>query len=71
MLFPIAGIDTRHPRSGHWLQLLQPLVFVTLIFTPWGAVGGFVALFLAFFGWAWPRGQDHKEQLRVDREARA
>jgi hypothetical protein len=46
------------------------LTFVTLIYTPWGAVIGVPLLFLAFLGWAWPRGRDHEEQVLVEREPR-
>ena len=42
------------------------VTFITLIFTPWGVVIGFPMLFAAFTGWAWPRGDDHREQLMVD-----
>jgi hypothetical protein len=46
------------------------VLFITLIFTPWGVVIGLPLLFFAFLGWAWPRGQDHREQQMIEREQR-
>ena len=44
------------------------ITFITLIFTPWGVVIGLPLLFAGFLGWAWPRGQDHREQVMVEAE---
>jgi hypothetical protein len=63
----------RHPPPTIWPLLAAvatTITFVTLIYTPWGAVIGVPFLFLAFLGWAWPRGRDHEEQVRVEREPR-
>ena len=42
------------------------ILFVTLIFTPWGAVIGTPLLLLSFLGWGWPHGQDHQEERLVE-----
>jgi len=63
----------RHPPPTVWPLLAAvatTITFVTLIYTPWGAVIGVPLLFLAFLGWAWPRGRDHEEQVLVEREPR-
>jgi cytochrome c oxidase subunit I+III len=63
----------RHPQPTIWPLLAAvatSVTFITLIFTPWGAVIGLPLLFVAFLGWAWPRGQDHAEQVRVEQEPR-
>jgi hypothetical protein len=63
----------RHPPPTIWPLLAAvatTITFNTLIYTPWGAVIGVPFLFLAFLGWAWPRGCDHEEQVRVEREPR-
>jgi len=61
----------RHPPPTIWplvAALATGVTFITLIFTPWGAVIGFPLLFLGFFGWAWPHGRDHREQLSIEAE---
>jgi cytochrome c oxidase subunit 1 len=61
----------RHPEPTIWpflAAVATAITFITLIFTPWGAVIGFPLLFVAFVGWAWPRGPDHREQLSVEAE---
>jgi hypothetical protein len=45
------------------------ILFVTLIFTPWGAVIGTPLFLLALLGWAWPRGREKREQQLVESEA--
>jgi len=45
------------------------ILFVTLIFTPWGAVIGTPLFLLALLGWGWPRGRDKREQQLVESEA--
>jgi cytochrome c oxidase subunit 1 len=63
----------RHPPPTIWplvAGIATGIFFITLVFTPWGAVIGVPLLTAAFFGWAWPRGQDHREQLSVEAEAR-
>ncbi|HEX3274141.1 MAG TPA: cytochrome c oxidase subunit I [Gemmatimonadales bacterium] len=62
----------RHPPPTIWpfcAAIATTITFITLIFTPWGLVIGFPFLLVAFIGWAWPRGQDHQEQRRVEAEA--
>ncbi len=62
----------RHPLPTVWPLLTAvatSVLFISLVFTPWGAVGGTVALFLGLLGWVWPRGREHREQVRVEREA--
>ena len=62
----------RHPVPTVWPLLTAvatSILFISLVFTPWGAVGGTVALFLGLLGWVWPRGRDHREQVRVEQEA--
>jgi cytochrome c oxidase subunit I+III len=63
----------RHPPPTIWPLLAAigtTILFVTLIFTPWGVVIGMPLLFLAFLGWAWPRGRDHREQVAIEQEVR-
>jgi hypothetical protein len=62
----------RHPGPTIWplvAAIATAILFIILIFTPWGAVIGTVLLFLAFIGWAWPRGKDHQEQLMIEAES--
>jgi cytochrome c oxidase subunit 1 len=61
----------RHPTPTIWpflTAVATAITFITLIFTPWGAVVGTPLLLLAFLGWAWPRGQDHREQRMIEAE---
>ena len=61
----------RHPPPTIWPLLAgiaTAITFITLIFTPWGVVIGFPFLFASFVGWAWPRGQDHREQVMIEAE---
>jgi cytochrome c oxidase subunit 1 len=63
----------RHPPPSIWPLMAAvgtTILFVTLIFTPWGVVIGLPPLFVAFVGWAWPRGRDHLEQVMIEREQR-
>jgi hypothetical protein len=62
----------RHPEPTIWpliAAIATAVLFITLIFTPWGAVIGTVLLFFAFIGWAWPRGKDHQEQRMIEAES--
>jgi cytochrome c oxidase subunit I+III len=62
----------RHPIPSIWplvTAAATTVLFVTLIFTPWGAVIGTPLLLLGILGWSWPRGQDRREQLLVEEEA--
>jgi cytochrome c oxidase subunit 1 len=62
----------RHPTPTIWpllAALATTVLFVTLIFTPWGAVIGTPLLLLALLGWTWPRGRDKQEQRMVEAEA--
>jgi cytochrome c oxidase subunit I+III len=62
----------RHPEPTIWpliAAIATAVLFITLIFTPWGAVIGTVLLFFAFIGWAWPRGEDHQEQRMIEAES--
>jgi cytochrome c oxidase subunit I+III len=61
----------RHPRPTIWPLLTAvatTILFVTLIFTPWGAVIGTPLLLLALLGWGWPRGEEHREQILVEQQ---
>jgi cytochrome c oxidase subunit 1 len=61
----------RHPRPTIWPLLAAvatTVLFVTLVFTPWGAVIGTPLLLLALLGWGWPRDEEHAEQVRVEQE---
>jgi cytochrome c oxidase subunit 1 len=62
----------RHPNPTVWpllAAIATTILFVTLIFTPWGAVIGTPILLLAMLGWGWPRGQEKREQQLVESEA--
>jgi cytochrome c oxidase subunit I+III len=62
----------RHPTESIWpllTGLATTVLFVTLIFTPWGAVIGTPLLLLCLLGWGWPRGQEKREQQLVESEA--
>ena len=62
----------RHPIPTIWpllAAIATAITFITLIFTPWGLVIGLPFLFAAFVGWAWPRGQDHREQRMIEAES--
>jgi cytochrome c oxidase subunit I+III len=62
----------RHPQPTIWplvAGVATAIFFILLIFTPWAAVLGTVLLFLAFVGWAWPRGEDHREQRMIEAES--
>jgi cytochrome c oxidase subunit I+III len=59
----------RHPRPTIWpllTAIATTILFVTLIFTPWGAVIGTPLLLLALLGWGWPRGEEHREEVMVE-----
>jgi cytochrome c oxidase subunit 1 len=61
----------RHPEPTIWPLLAAvatTILFVTLIFTPWGAVIGTPLLLLALLGWGWPRGSEHRKQVMVEQE---
>jgi cytochrome c oxidase subunit I+III len=61
----------RHPNPSIWpllTAIATTILFVTLIFTPWGAVIGTPLLLLGLLGWSWPRGQDKREQKLVESE---
>jgi cytochrome c oxidase subunit I+III len=62
----------RHPTPSIWpllAALATTVLFVTLIFTPWGAVIGTPLLLIALLGWGWPHGRDKREQRLVESEA--
>jgi len=62
----------RHPNPSIWplvTAIATTILFVTLIFTPWGAVIGTPLFLLALLGWGWPRGRDKREQQLVESEA--
>jgi cytochrome c oxidase subunit I+III len=61
----------RHPLPSIWpflAAVATTVLWVTLIFTPWGAVIGTPLLLLALLGWGWPRGKETLEQRLVERE---
>jgi cytochrome c oxidase subunit I+III len=61
----------RHPEPTIWPLLTAvatTILFVTLIFTPWGAVIGTPLLLLALLGWGWPRGSEHRQQVIVEQQ---
>ncbi|MFL5535189.1 MAG: cytochrome c oxidase subunit I [Gemmatimonadales bacterium] len=62
----------RHPNPSIWpllTAIATTILFVTLIFTPWGAVIGTPLLLLGLLGWGWPRGREKREQQLVESEA--
>jgi cytochrome c oxidase subunit 1 len=62
----------RHPEPSVWPLLAanaSTVLFVALIFTPWAFPIGIALLFLALLGWAWPRGEEHREERMIEREA--
>jgi cytochrome c oxidase subunit I+III len=62
----------RHPIPSSWplvTAIATTILFVTLIFTPWGVVIGVPPFLLALLGWGWPRGRDKREQQLVESEA--
>jgi cytochrome c oxidase subunit I+III len=62
----------RHPLPSSWpliTAIATTILFVTLIFTPWGAVIGTPLFLLGLLGWGWPRGRDKREQQMVESEA--
>jgi cytochrome c oxidase subunit I+III len=61
----------RHPVPTIWPLLAAvatTVLFVTLIFTPWGAVIGTPLLLLTMLGWGWPRDKEHQEQVMVEQQ---
>jgi cytochrome c oxidase subunit 1 len=61
----------RHPTPTIWpflTAVATTILFVTLIFTPWGVVIGTPLLLLGLLGWAWPHGRDKWEQQLVESE---
>jgi cytochrome c oxidase subunit I+III len=61
----------RHPVPTIWpllAAIATTILFVTLIFTPWGAVIGTPLLLLTLLGWGWPRDREHREQVMVEQQ---
>jgi cytochrome c oxidase subunit I+III len=61
----------RHPNPSIWpllTAIATAILFITLIFTPWGAVIGTPLLLLGLLGWGWPRGREKWEQQLVESE---
>ncbi|HEX5575145.1 MAG TPA: cytochrome c oxidase subunit I [Gemmatimonadales bacterium] len=61
----------RHPLPSIWpflAAVATTILWVTLIFTPWGAVIGTPLLLLTLLGWGWPRGKESWEQRLVEQE---
>jgi len=61
----------RHPNPSIWpflTAIATTILFVTLIFTPWGAVIGTPLLLLALLGWGWPRGIEKRQEQLVESE---
>jgi cytochrome c oxidase subunit I+III len=59
----------RHPPPTIWpllTAIATTIMFVTLIFTPWGAAIGTPLLLLSLLGWGWPHGRDHEEERMVE-----
>jgi hypothetical protein len=44
--------------------------FIGAVFTPWGILIGTVLGFVAFAGWAWPRGKHEPDIVALPEEAR-
>ena len=67
-----AGTGTRRRPSGRCSRALATaILFIALIFTPWAVVIGVpLPASSPSSGWAWPRGEDHREQVRVEHEQR-
>ncbi len=60
----------RHPESSLWPFLAAAatgLLFISLVFTFWAVAFGSALVFLALFGWAWPRGREHRQQVSEER----
>jgi hypothetical protein len=56
----------REPEDSSWplwAALATGLLFITLVYTPWGVAIGLVALVPAMVGWGWPRGREHRKEL--------
>jgi cytochrome c oxidase subunit I+III len=56
----------RHPQSTMWPLLAgvsTGVLFITLVYTPWGVVIGVVPLALSLIGWGWPTDDEHQQQL--------
>jgi cytochrome c oxidase subunit I+III len=71
LLDAIPDSKHRHPIPSIWpllTAIATTILFVTLIFTPWGAVIGTPLLLLGLLGWAWPRGREKWEQQLVETE---
>src|SRR6185295_11947718 len=63
----------RHPTPTIWpllAAIATAILFILLIWTPWAVVAGVPLLLVAFLGWAWPRGEDHREQVSIEHEQR-
>jgi cytochrome c oxidase subunit 1 len=61
----------RHPVPTIWpllAAIATTILFVTLIFTPWGAVIGAPLLLLSLLGWGWPQGREHHEEVMVEQQ---
>jgi heme/copper-type cytochrome/quinol oxidase subunit 1 len=59
----------RHPTPTLWplaAAVAVGVLFIVLIFTPWGLPVGAVLLAGALLGWGWPTHASHEEQLRQE-----
>ncbi len=64
--------DHRHrqPVDSSWpflAALATGVLFITLVYTPWGVAVGLVALIPALVAWGWPRGRELREQRSEER----
>jgi cytochrome c oxidase subunit 1 len=73
-----AAPDNRTTMPGHTIwpfvtALGVGVLFIVLIFTPWGFVWGSAVCFVGLIGWAWPRGKAslEREHEEIRRRARA
>jgi cytochrome c oxidase subunit 1 len=62
----------RHPQPTIWpllTALSTGLLFLTLVYTPWGLVIGTPPLAVSLIGWAWPTREEHQLQVREEAAA--
>ena len=66
-------LDGRRKRAEKIAVLLTAvtttILFISSVFTPWGAVIGAIPVTVTTIGWFWPKRKEHQDELEAERES--